>query len=176
VALSRLGTFGLLWLLLALVAAIVWRRAEVLLLTAAAVVVADTFAAVLKQVVERPRPYLPFPEPEPLVGTALGYAFPSGHAATSFAAATVLSRAGPRLAPALFALAVAIAWSRVYVGVHYPSDILAGALLGVLVGGTLALVAGRALARPGADGENRARDEGRARPEYGAARDPSHRR
>jgi undecaprenyl-diphosphatase len=125
--------------------ALVWRRGEVFLLTAVAVVLADTTALALKRVFERPRPYVPFPDPEPLVGTGFDYAFPSGHAATSFAGATVLSRAGPRLAPAFFLLAAAVAWSRVYVGVHYPSDILGGAVLGVLVGGGLVLVAGRAL-------------------------------
>jgi undecaprenyl-diphosphatase len=121
----------------------------VLLLTAAAVVLADTAALALKRVFERPRPYVPFPDPEPLVGTGLDYAFPSGHAATSFAGATVLSRAAPRLAPVFFLLAAAVAWSRVYVGVHYPSDVLAGAVLGVLVGGALVAVAGRALVPAG---------------------------
>ena len=160
-ALSRLGTFGLLWLAAAVVGALVWRRGEVLLLTAAAVALADTTALALKRGFERPRPYVPFPDPEPLVGTGLGYAFPSGHAATSFAAATVLSRAGPRLGPALFLLAAAVAWSRVYVGVHYPSDILAGAALGVLVGGVLVLVTGRALVPAGT--------RARALPRLGAA-------
>jgi undecaprenyl-diphosphatase len=60
-------------------------------------------------------------------------AFPSGHAATSFAGATVLSFAFPKLAPYLYVLAAAVAFSRVYVGVHYPLDIVGGALLGVVV-------------------------------------------
>jgi undecaprenyl-diphosphatase len=148
VALSRLGSFGLVWLLAALVAAIVWRRVELFATTAAAVFVADTIALVLKSALERERPYVPFPDPEPLLGTSFNYSLPSGHAATSFAAAAVLARADRRLAPTVFVLAAAIAWSRVYVGVHYPSDIAAGALLGLLVGGALSLLADLRLWRP----------------------------
>jgi undecaprenyl-diphosphatase len=62
------------------------------------------------------------------------WSFPSGHAATSFAGATMLAHFLPRQRLLLYALAVAIAYSRVYVGVHYPVDVLAGAALGTAVG------------------------------------------
>jgi undecaprenyl-diphosphatase len=59
---------------------------------------------------------------------------PSGHASTSFAGAVVLTALVRRAAPALFVLALLVAVSRVYVGVHYPLDVVAGAALGAAVG------------------------------------------
>ena len=91
---------------------------------------ADTITLGLKHLTGRDRPYVANPEPEPLMTTQLDLSFPSGHAATSFAGATLLALLVPRLALPLLGLAAAIAWSRVYVGVHYPLDIAAGALLG----------------------------------------------
>lgn len=60
--------------------------------------------------------------------------FPSGHAASAFAFAVAVSRELPEAGPALLPLAAGVAYSRVYVGVHYPSDVLAGAAFGAVVG------------------------------------------
>jgi undecaprenyl-diphosphatase len=135
--LSYAGRLGLLWIGIALVVALVWRRWGVLALTLVAIAVADWCAAGLKALVDRERPSMVYARPEPLVPAAHDASFPSGHAATSFAAATILAFAMPRLAPLVFLLAAAVAFSRVYVGVHYPLDIIAGAALGVFVALTL---------------------------------------
>ena len=69
-----------------------------------------------------------------LVGRSSSMSFPSAHAANSFAMAAVVSWRFGRVAPLLYFFAAAVAYSRVYVGVHYPLDSLAGAVLGALLG------------------------------------------
>jgi membrane-associated phospholipid phosphatase len=81
----------------------------------------------VKRLVRRARPVLEEELPA-LVPTLSGRSYPSAHSSTSFAAAGALSDALP--APPLYAAAAAMALSRPYLGVHYPSDIVAGALLG----------------------------------------------
>ena len=91
------------------------------------VVLAATLANYpVKLIVGRRRPELP--DLPPLVHTISSRSYPSAHATTSFAGAAALSRALP--AAPLYALAVAMAFTRPYLGVHYPSDVVAGALLG----------------------------------------------
>jgi undecaprenyl-diphosphatase len=120
-----------------------YRRWGVFALTVIAVVLADWSAIGLKALFDRPRPPLSYAEPKTLVHLPHDASFPSGHAATSFAAATMLSVAFPRFAPFLYVLAAAVAFSRVYVGVHYPLDVIGGALLGVLVAVGLKLLISR---------------------------------
>ena len=131
--LSYAGRLGILWILIALVLGAVYRRWGVFALTLIAVALADWSAMGLKALIDRPRPPLRYAEPKTLVAVPHDASFPSGHAATSFAAATMLAFAFPRLAPFLYVLAAAVAFSRVYVGVHYPLDVIGGAVLGTLV-------------------------------------------
>ncbi len=140
--LSHIGAYGAVWLGLALLAAVLWRRPQIFLLVAAADLVAELSSLGLKYAVGRPRPPHRYPSPEPLVHVPGTPSFPSGHAATSFACATLLAFAAPKLAVPILALASAIAFSRVYAGVHYPLDALGGAALGVAVATALRLRAG----------------------------------
>ena len=127
--------FIVLVLLLA-AAGLLLRRPRVLAASVLAVIAAGAgllVAAVLARVVDRPRPFVAHPQIHPLY-VVHSSSFPAGHAATAFAGAMVASYLARRAAPAFFALAALIGYSRVYVGVHYPSDVLAGALVGALVG------------------------------------------
>lgn len=141
IALSVIGYGGIVWIVLATILSLVGGRSVLLptALTAGSVWAADLVATFLKSVVDRPRPPSVVPEADSLLGGTLGSSFPSGHAATSFAGAVVLAYLFPRALPWLVALAVAISFSRVYVGVHYPFDVLAGAVVGASVGGLVVL-------------------------------------
>lgn len=92
---------------------------------------------ILKELFARPRPFETYMDVELLVPSAMDFSFPSSHAATSFAAAVVIwwSHLHPFVRTTVLILAVLISCSRVYVGVHYPLDVLGGAVLGVLVAG-----------------------------------------
>jgi membrane-associated phospholipid phosphatase len=132
-AFSSLGEHGALWLALGALGAVgdaprraAWARA--------AGVVAATYGlnTALKFAIRRRRPQLD--DLPPLVATPTVLSFPSAHASTSFCAARQYRRVGAPAAP-LYALAVAMAASRLYLGVHWPSDIVAGAALGATIGG-----------------------------------------
>ena len=124
---------GLVWIGIGLALALLRRRPALVLLVLAADGIADVLARAIKSVVDVERPAFRYAEPKALVPVPHDHSFPSGHAATSFACATVLAIAFPRLAVPLYVLAAAIAFSRVYVGVHYPLDVFGGAVLGIAV-------------------------------------------
>ncbi len=132
---SRLGEHGGVWLA---IGAVGWAldRPRAGRWAGAVGTVAGTYAlnTAIKLAVRRRRPELPgLPA---LAGTPTQLSFPSAHASTSFAAAGVYTRLGLP-AVVLYALAIKLSLSRLYLGVHYPSDVLAGAALGALVGARL---------------------------------------
>jgi undecaprenyl-diphosphatase len=125
-----LGEHGLLWQGIALTGAALdeERRSEWLRAWA---VIAGSFAVnqAVKAAFRRPRPDLEgLP---PLMGTVSNRSYPSAHATTSAAAARVLT---PLVGVPLHPLAVAMSLSRLYLGVHWPSDVAAGFALGAAVG------------------------------------------
>ena len=130
--LGRIGEYGAVWLVIGIALALVdpdngedWVVAGIL----GPVAIGLNF--VVKVIVRRPRPVLEgLP---PLGGAPSSLSFPSAHATSSFACATAMTRIAPEAA-VLFILAAAIAAGRPYLGMHYPSDVLAGAVLGTALG------------------------------------------
>ena len=95
--------------------------------------VATVLANALKIAFDRPRPPVGHPEIDPLVAVPHSASMPSGHATGAFAAAVAVGLVHPRLRWPLLALAALIALSRVWLGVHYLSDVIVGAVLGSAV-------------------------------------------
>jgi membrane-associated phospholipid phosphatase len=128
--LARAGENGFLWYAIALAGAALGRRGDRDAYFRASTIVLTTLVAntVVKQTVRRARPVLEAELPA-LTPVLSGRSYPSAHSSTSFAGARALSAAGLPAAP-LYAVAVTMALSRPYLGVHYPSDIVAGAILG----------------------------------------------
>ena len=87
----------------------------------------------LKNLIARPRPFITYPDLIPLVRIG-GYSCPSGHTLASFAASTAIFCFYRKAGIAALLLATLIGFTRLYVGVHYPTDVLFGALLGLLLG------------------------------------------
>ena len=138
--LSISGSWAAVWLAIALTLAIVWRRPNIVLIVATTALTMSFVNTLLKYAVQRDRPPTIILDPEPLMEVPTTSSFPSGHTSTSFACAYVISRLAPRLTVYVFALATLIGFSRIYVGVHYPLDVLAGAILGVLVAKALLML------------------------------------
>jgi membrane-associated phospholipid phosphatase len=117
----------------------------------AAVGAAALFVTVFKELFDRARPPLANPTLDVVGALPASASFPSGHAATAFAAAVAVGMVHPRLRRPLLLLAMLVALSRVYLGVHYATDVLVGSALGALLGfaaGWTALAVGRAPTAP----------------------------
>lgn len=132
---TRLGNSGMLWIVLS-IAMLCYkptRKAGALSITAMLLGLLCT-NVVLKHLVARPRPWLDVAGLIPLVNEPDPNSFPSGHTCAAFAAALSWWRTLPKkwMRTAGVVLAVCMGLSRLYVGVHYPSDVLAGALVGAL--------------------------------------------
>jgi undecaprenyl-diphosphatase len=150
VALGTVEKLGAIWVVCALALGIAQRRGllptvALAVVTGLTTFIADSVTFGVKNLVHRTRPFDAHPAIHPLYAVHSS-SFPAGHAATAFAGAVLLSYVAVRLAPLFLGLAAAIAFSRVYDGVHYPTDVIAGAAIGAAVGAA-AIVGQRLLER-----------------------------
>lgn len=134
VAYTSLGNYSIIWLLLA--AVMIYfpktRKAGVLVLLAIALGYLVN-NLVLKDLIERPRPWIDISGLEPLIYASNPNSFPSGHTCIAFAVAGIICRTQPqKWALASIAVAILMGFSRLYVGVHYPTDVIAGAVVGII--------------------------------------------
>ena len=134
VAVSFLGNGGMVWILAIVVLLLSQKTRKAGIAAAVALVAEAVICACLKIVIARPRPFNIDRSIELLIAPPSDYSFPSGHTASSFACASAIRDAGLRYSVPAFILASMIAFSRIYLLVHYPSDILGGIILGFACG------------------------------------------
>lgn len=146
---SAIGTYGLIWIAAAIAMLLTkkYRYAGILLLICLTVCWAFN-DLVFKNLIQRPRPYMTLTELQVLVPLRTDFSFPSGHTSTSFAAAYAITRANGRRWAWVYAVAALIAGSRIYIGMHYPTDVLGGILFGTLIAAVACSLAARYI-KPG---------------------------
>lgn len=131
------GDHGLIWIVIGIILLVPRKTRQwgvTLLVTLGVTWIICEFG--VKEIVARPRPFMLDPGYELIIAPPSGFSFPSGHTLASFLAATVLTRApiARGWKAATWVMAVLIAFSRLYLFVHFPTDVLAGAIIGVLAG------------------------------------------
>lgn len=132
---THLGDNGLIWILITAFLLIFKKTRTIGILCGMALIGSLLVNnVILKQMIARIRPYEVIPDLHILIERQKDFSFPSAHTGSSFAAAVILYKGLPKRygIPALI-LAGLIAISRLYVGVHYPTDIIGGAVTGVLI-------------------------------------------
>lgn len=130
---SKLGDYGFVWILCGLILLIVKPKRRTGVAVALALL-CDVLVVnlILKNLVARPRPFELYQGIELLIAPPLSYSFPSGHASSSAAASVALFAMDRRLGVPALLLALCISFSRIYLCVHFLSDVAAGLLVGAL--------------------------------------------
>lgn len=135
--LSGIGSWGMIWVVIAL-ALFIWeegKNQKKLVALVLAVILSALFVELgLKNIVRRLRPEFIIPFTIVIADKTASYSFPSEHATLAFAGAYILGREHKRLKWFYYLLAILISFSRIYLGKHYPSDVIAGAVIGLIIG------------------------------------------
>ena len=141
--LTHLGDMGIIWIILTIVMLLIPKTRKSGVIMAAALIVDVILCnVILKNLIARVRPYDVNTAVQVLVVKPKDFSFPSGHAGSSFAAAVAVfcTMKGSRGRWAVLAFAFLMAFTRLYVGIHYPTDVICGALTGALCGASAAWI------------------------------------
>ena len=132
---TTLGNGGMIWIAATLILIIPKKTRKIGIMSAVALLGSLIINNnLIKNIVQRPRPFVTFTDLQILIPTPSEFSFPSGHTSSSFAAASVFYKHLPKkLGIPAIVLAGLIGVSRLYVGVHYPTDVIAGCFMGIFL-------------------------------------------
>lgn len=138
---TYLGNRGLIWIVIIVSLMISKKYRKIGFIALLALILSTILGeGILKHLVKRIRPSANIPAGNLLIAKPLSYSFPSGHATSSFSVAGVLAKYFKKYAIEFFSLASLISFSRLYLYVHYPTDVLAGIVLGLICSGIIIYV------------------------------------
>lgn len=144
IAVTFLTDGGLIWIALALTLVIIKKTRKFGVVLLVVLIFSSIMGeVVLKHIIQRPRPYADYPNIKLLINESSKYSFPSGHTTVSFAAAYVLSKSFKKLSLLFYSFAAIVGYSRIYLFMHYPTDVLGGVVLGLFCGTAIMWVSGK---------------------------------
>ena len=153
------------YVLVALGLWILWRERKAgiffLVFVGLTITITDQFSShLLKEWVERVRPCRVLENVHLLTNCNTSYSFPSSHAVNIFAAAYLLSRPFKRFSPLLYGIAAIVGYSRIYIGIHYPFDVLGGAGIGLLIAWPMGWLKDQAIKKWISPGDRKQKENG----------------
>lgn len=132
---TNLGYWGIFWIILGIGLSIIRKTRTIGILLLISVLLSGLINdLILKNIFSRNRPFIDLSWLTPLINKPIDYSFPSGHSFCSFACAYVVFSYNKKIGIFAYILAFLIAFSRIYLGVHYPTDVIAGMLFGTVLG------------------------------------------
>lgn len=132
VFMTMLGNKGIIWIVISLFLVINKKTRRVGIMSMTALILTGILGeAVIKPLVKRARPFIDHPSVNLIIKAPSSYSFPSSHTALSFTVAAILLKEFKKYGMMFLVLATLIAFSRVYLFVHYPSDVVVGVIMGL---------------------------------------------
>lgn len=133
IIITSLGDSGFIWIVIGILLLLnnKYRKAGLVLLVGL-LLTTILGEGIIKNIVQRPRAFITYPDINIIIQPPASFSFPSGHTGSSFAAAFIIAYYNKKFGILAFILAALIGFSRLYLFVHYPSDVLAGMLLGTV--------------------------------------------